>query len=197
MGWPTPGAHRRLALAARTGGRKPQDCGRERVCNMPPLAATCRIRWGAGGSFIEAAGWMGQGRFCPLLGLRPKGGAARHSCSIVLNMAAPHTWERFGCQTIDSILLPDTRQGKIRFRKRNAFRNAGRRLACEDFFRLATCRRQATYFFERERSAPECLRHSRGKKFLAGYKGKPAFRGVPRNRNFSRKSRFFCLRGRG
>ena len=49
-------------------------------------------------------------RFCPLLGLRPKGGAARHPCSIVLNMAAPHTWERFGCQTIDSILLPDTRQ---------------------------------------------------------------------------------------
>ena len=140
-----------LAMAARTGGRKPQYCGRERVCNMPPLAATCRIRWGAGGSFIEAAGWMGQGRFCPLLGLRPKGGAARHSCSIVLNMAAPHTWERFGCQTIDSILLPDTRQGKIRFRKRNAFRNAGRRLACEDFFRLATCRRQATYFFKREK----------------------------------------------
>ena len=90
-------------------------------------------------------------RFCPLLGLRPKGGAARHPCSIVLNMAAPHTWERFGCQTIDSILLPDTRQGKIRFRKRNAFRNAGRRLACEDFFRLATCRRQATYFFKREK----------------------------------------------
>ena len=30
-------------------------------------------------------------RFCPLLGLRPKGGAARHPCSIVLNMAAPHT----------------------------------------------------------------------------------------------------------
>ena len=93
----------------------------------------------------------GKKRFCPLLGLRPKGGAARHPCSIVLNMAAPHTWERFGCQTIDSILLPDTRQGKIRFRKRNAFRNAGRRLACEDFFRLATCRRQATYFFKREK----------------------------------------------
>ena len=52
----------------------------------------------------------GKKRFCPLLGLRPKGGAARHPCSIVLNMAAPHTWERFGCQTIDSILLPDTRQ---------------------------------------------------------------------------------------
>ena len=31
----------------------------------------------------------GKKRFCPLLGLRPKGGAARHSCSIVLNMAAP------------------------------------------------------------------------------------------------------------
>ena len=52
-----------LAVVARTGGRKPQDCGRERVCNMPPLAATCRSRWGAGGSFVEAAGWMGQGRF--------------------------------------------------------------------------------------------------------------------------------------
>ena len=30
-------------------------------------------------------------RFCPLLGLRPKGGAARHPCIIVLNMTAPHT----------------------------------------------------------------------------------------------------------
>ena len=33
-----------LAVVAKTGGRKPQDCGRERVCNMPPLAATCRSR---------------------------------------------------------------------------------------------------------------------------------------------------------
>lgn len=33
----------------------------------------------------------GKKRFCPLLGLRPKGGAARHPCSIVLNMVAPHT----------------------------------------------------------------------------------------------------------
>ena len=110
-------------------------------------------RFGAVGDAVRRSplGAGEQKRFCPLLGLRPKGGAARHPCSIVLNMAAPHTWERFGCQTIDSILLPDTRQGKIRFRKRNAFRNAGRRLACEDFFRLATCRRQATYFFEREK----------------------------------------------
>ena len=31
----------------------------------------------------------GKKRFCPLLGLRPKGGAARHPCIIVLNMTAP------------------------------------------------------------------------------------------------------------
>ena len=59
----------------------------------------------------------GKKRFCPLLGLRPKGGAARHPCSIVLNMVAPHTWERFGCQTIDSILLPDTRQATYFFER--------------------------------------------------------------------------------
>ena len=63
---------------------------------------------GAAGRIPLAAGE--QKRFCPLLGLRPKGGAARHPYSIVLNMAAPHTWERFGCQTIDSILLPGIRQ---------------------------------------------------------------------------------------
>ena len=66
----------------------------------------------------------GKKRFCPLLGLRPKGGAARHPCSIVLNMAAPHTWERFGCQTIDSILLPDTRQSAPFVRAQEVLRNA-------------------------------------------------------------------------
>ena len=63
IGRPTPEPRRRLAVVIKTGGRKPQDCGRERVCNMPPLAATCRSRWGAGGSFIKAAGWTKRGRF--------------------------------------------------------------------------------------------------------------------------------------
>ena len=107
----------------------------------------------------------GKKRFCPLLGLRPKGGAARHPCSIVLDMTAPHT----------------CRAGVSADKSAAAF---------------AWCQ-AATYFCRRTRSAPECLRHSRGKKFLAGYKGKPAFRGVPRNRNFSRKSCFFCLVAHG
>ena len=154
---PTPGAHRRWCQRGKL------ICARR----LHEEEGASLNRFGgvgcAAGRIPLAAGE--QKRFCPLLGLRPKGGAARHSCSIVLNMAAPQAWERFGCQTIDSILLPDTRQ--------------------------------ASPFCRRTRSAPECLRHSRGKKFLAGYKGKPAFRGTPRNRNFSRKSCFFRLRGRG
>ena len=71
----------------------------------------------------------GKKRLCPLLGLRPKGGAARHPCSIVLNMAAPHTWERFGCQTIDSILLPDTRQATYFFERKKVGKKRFSRLS--------------------------------------------------------------------
>ena len=42
----------------KSGGRKPQDCGRERVCSMPRLAATCRTRRKAGNPFIKSAGWI-------------------------------------------------------------------------------------------------------------------------------------------
>ena len=96
----------------------------------------------------------GTGRVLLPFSRRKKAVAARlraRGCTILFAARRAAGLGGFGCQTIDSILLPDTRQGKIRFRKRNAFRNAGRRLACEDFFRLATCRRQATYFFEREK----------------------------------------------
>ena len=53
----------------------------------------------------------GKKRFCPLLGLRPKGGAARHPCSIVLNMAAPHTCRAgVSADKPAAVLLPDARQ---------------------------------------------------------------------------------------
>ncbi len=66
--------------------------------------------------------------------------------------------------------------------------------ACEDFFRSATGCRQATYFFKRERSAPECLRHSRGKKSLAGQKDGRHFAAGRETGIFPAKSAFFSTR---
>ena len=74
----------------KAGGRKAQDCGRERACNLAPKAQPVA----PGGERVIHSPRPpdgGKKRFWCLLGLRPKGTAARHPCVFVRKVIAPHT----------------------------------------------------------------------------------------------------------
>ena len=91
QGRPTPGM---LSVnwqrPPKAGGRKAQDCGRERACNLAPKAQPVA----PGEERVIHSSRppdRGKKRFWCLLGLRPKGTAARHPCVIVRKVIAPHT----------------------------------------------------------------------------------------------------------
>ena len=92
QGRPTPGM---LSVnwqrPPKAGGRKAQDCGRERACNLAPKAQPVA----PGGERVihirRGRRRDGKKRFWCLLGLWPKGTAAQHPCVIVRKVIAPHT----------------------------------------------------------------------------------------------------------
>ena len=132
----------------KAGGRKAQDCGRERACNLAPKAQPVA----PGEERVIHSSRppdRGKKRFWCLLGLRPKGTAARHPCVFVRKVIAP--------QPCAKVCLPMSRQHLF-------------------------CRMPG--------SQPECLRHSRGKKSLAGQKAGRHFAAGRETGIFPAKSAF-------
>ena len=127
-----------------------------RACTGLQLSAegaACRTRWGAGDSFVEAAGRREKGRFASFDALIKGRGRTRlcTGCTIPFcGQTSPQVCCRYVCRRVDSNLLPDTRQPTG---MPAAF--TGEEIPCRP-------------------------------------KGRPAFRGGPRKRDFSRKKRF-CL----
>ena len=106
-------AGRRRECYRSTGSARPKQAAGSRLlraCTGLQLSAegaACRTRWGAGDSFVEAAGWRGKSVFGAFWGLGQKALRRGTRVLIVRKVIAPQPCAKVRLPATGSALLPD------------------------------------------------------------------------------------------